>query len=138
MRSSIKSLHSQVIGLAIVAVAGFYSPNVLAQQLDSTDGADSTTASAQTTKQTDTSKKSSTKQRGFFEDIRGTIDFGLKLVDLTGTKPGKFEQFKDYRNAPTLRNAFLKFESANSPMFFEARVSEAGERDARYNTEFGR
>src|ERR1043166_614758 len=138
MRSTIKSLHSQIIGLVIVAIASVCSPTALGQQLDSTDGAAPITAAAQTTKQTDTSKKSSTKQRGFFDDIRGTIDFGLKLVDLTGTKPGKFEQFKDYRNAPTLRNAFLKFESANSPMFFEARVSEAGERDARYNTEFGR
>jgi MtrB/PioB family decaheme-associated outer membrane protein len=138
MRSIFKSLHSQIIGLAIVAIAGFCSLNVLGQQLDSTDGSDSTIAAAQTAKKPDTSKKTTAKQRGFFESIRGTTDFGLRLVDLSGSKPGKFEQFKDYRNAPTLRNAFLKFESANSPMFFDARVQEAGERDARYKTEFGR
>jgi len=124
-----------LVGVAIIAFAG---QSVVGQQADSTDTNESAVSNGQPTQKTDAQKKAAPKQKGFFESIRGSIDFGAHFRDLSGTKPGKFEEFKDFRNAPTLRTLFLKFESGNSPTFFQARVNEAGERDARYATEFGR
>jgi MtrB/PioB family decaheme-associated outer membrane protein len=138
MRSRIKSLQSPIILLVVVATIAFYGQRAFGQQLDSTEANDSATSVSLTTQKTDPQKKTTSNQRGFFESIRGSIDFGAHFRDLSGSKPGKFEQFKDFRNAPILRNLFLKFESGNSPTFFDARINEAGERDARYATEFGR
>ncbi len=138
MRSHIRSLQSPIILLVGVIIIGFYGQTAFAQQLDSTETNNSANSASQAAQKTDSQKKAPAKQKGFFESIRGSIDFGAHFRDLSGSKPGKFEQFKDFRNAPTLRNLFLKFESGNSPTFFDARINEAGERDARYATEFGR
>src|SRR5690349_16216696 len=138
MRSHIRSLQSPIILLVGVIIIGFYGQTAFAQQLDSTETNNSANSASQAAQKTDSQKKAPAKQKGFFDSIRGSIDFGAHFRDLSGSKPGKFEQFKDFRNAPTLRNLFLKFESGNSPTFFDARINEAGERDARYATEFGR
>ena len=135
MRTKFKSLPPRIILAFICGVFLFFVENLSGQQ--QIDSSNSEPNSAQATTKPDAQKKSA-KQKGFFDSLRGTIDFGAHFRDLSGSKPGKFEQFKDYRNAPTLRNLFLKFESGNSPMLFDVRVSEAGERDARYATEFGR
>ena len=131
MRSTFKSLRSQIVIATVVGVVLVTAQNTFGQQqFDSTNG--------QTPAKTDAQTKPPVRQKGFFDNIRGTIEFGGHFRDLSGAKPGKFEEYKDYRNAPILRNLFLKFESANSPMLFDARVQEAGERDAHYGAEFGR
>jgi MtrB/PioB family decaheme-associated outer membrane protein len=133
MKLRFKSLLQLLLMLVVAMVIfAFGAQNSLAQQLDSDGSTD------QGTPQTSTQKKPPPKQKGFFESLKGVIDFGARFRDLSGDKPGKFEQFKDFRTGPTLRNVFLKFESPDSKAFFTARVNEAAERDARYETEFGK
>ena len=137
MKAIITSLQARVVGVVIVMIVSFSGQSVFGQQIDSTDNTGTASSDTQTVKPANPGNKTAPKQKGMFDSIRGSIDFGAHFRDLSGTKPGKFEQFKDFRNTPTLRNLFLKFESGNSPRFFEAQVHEAGERDARYAAEFG-
>ncbi|HVH72596.1 MAG TPA: MtrB/PioB family outer membrane beta-barrel protein, partial [Candidatus Dormibacteraeota bacterium] len=130
MRLTFKILQSGII--VVVAMTAFCAQYTFGQQLDSTNN------NSWSPKKTDNQKKTAAKQKGFFEGLRGTIDFGGHFRDLSGSKPGKFVEFKDFRNAPNLRNLFLKFESATSPMFFAAKAQEVGERDERFTTDAGR
>jgi len=125
-------LQSATMLAAVMVTLALGIQNNFAQQLDS-DSSEN-----QGTQQTSSQKKPPPKQRGFFESLKGTIDFGAHFRDLSGDKPGKFEQFKDFRTGPTMRNVFLKFESPDSKTFFTARVNEPAERDAHYETEFGK
>ena len=131
MRMPINSLQSRVFIVVLTGLFACAAQTAFGQEQIATN-------EDPTAQKTDPGKKPAPKQKGFFDSIRGTIDFGGHFRDLSGSKPGKFEEFKDFRNAPTLRNLFLKFESANSAMFFQAKVQEAAERDALYSTEFGR
>src|SRR5437763_195316 len=99
MRAHIKSLQSPIILVVSVVTIAFYGQRAFGQQPDSTETNDSATSASQAAQKTDPQKKAPPKTKGFFESLRGSIDFGAHSRDLSGSKPGKFEQFKDFRNA---------------------------------------
>ena len=123
---------SAVLGLALIAALCFAAPPSRGQQnLDSTNNQDP--------KPTATPKKPAPKkQKGFFESIRGDLEFGGRLVELDGDKPGKFQETRQVPKGPFIRNIDLNFEKADSPYFFTFKGQEIGERDERFGVEAGR
>ena len=125
-------IKSASLGFALIAAVCFAAPCTRAQQnLDQTDKQDAK-------KQPAPKKPVTKKQKGFFESIRGDLEFGGRLVELDGDKPGKFQETRQVPKGPYIRNIELNFEKAESPYFFRFRGQEIGERDESFVAEAGR
>jgi MtrB/PioB family decaheme-associated outer membrane protein len=129
LRLAIKS----AFGLALIAATFCAAPQVWAQQ-----NLDSKTDDQGAQKQPEPKKPAPKKQKGFFESIRGTLEFGGRLIDLDGDKPAKFQETRQVPKGLYLRNINLDFENANSPLFFRFEGLEIRERDQRFRGEIGR
>ncbi len=113
--------------LALIAATFCAAPQVWAQQ-----NLDSPTDVQGAQKQPEPKKAAPKKQKGFFESIRGTLEFGGRLIDLDGDKPAKFQETRQVPKGLYLRNINLDFENANSPLFFRFEGLEIRERDQRF------
>jgi len=99
---------------------------------------DSTTDDQGAQKQPEPKQPVTKKQKTFFESIRGTLEFGGRLLELDGDKPARFQETRQVPKGLYLRNINLNFESANSPLFFRFEGLEIRERDERFRGEIGR
>ena len=124
--------NTATILLAVIASVSLASPYACGQQkLDGADDQD-------VPKQPAAKKTVTRKQKGFFESIRGTLEFGGRLRELDGDHQVKFQETRHVPKGLFLRNINLNFESADSPYFFRFEGLEVRERDQRFRTEAGR
>src|SRR5215212_7312301 len=89
-----------------------------------------------TPKKTDTPTKRRTRRKvSLLESYKLSVELGVRTFDLSGGRPGKFEQYRDFTNGLTVRNLFLDFETPESPYVLKFKGLEMGERDQRFSAE---
>src|SRR5258708_37663727 len=126
-------IKSTVVCLALTVML-FLVPHAKSQE----QSLDSTAEDQGAQKQPDQKKPPTKKQKGFFESIRGSLEFGGRLIDLDGNKPAKFQETRQVPKGLYLRNINLDFENANSPLVFRFEGLEIRERDQRFRGDIGR
>jgi MtrB/PioB family decaheme-associated outer membrane protein len=87
-------------------------------------------------KRTDNRRRPTKKK--FFESYQITAVVGANIRDLSGDRPGKFQETRDFTRGLTFRAVHLGFNSPDTPYKLDIKGSDLGERDRRINVEFSK
>ena len=71
------------------------------------------------------------------DNFKFNFEIGAQLVDVSGERPSKFEEFGRIREGFTVRRFRIASNPENAPGFFRAVGRSAGENDQQYLVDFG-